>query len=686
MSMVLVVNYMKRLKYILQHSPLIKVLTVITLCLTIVITKTIHINSVYTDETVFVGTIYKIKDSDNKLTIYIKAKEKLVIEYYYQEKLNYHLGDTIKVTGVLIVPNNNTIPNQFNYRKYLYNHGIHYIVKANEITKVANNTNVIYYLKDLIQTRINKISNGNEYLQIFLLGNTTYLKEEVIASYRANGLSHIFSISGMHISFLAMMILYTLKKFSYSNYYNYLIVIIILTVYSLLVSFTPSVARSLIMYILFTINKLFNLKIKSIDIMCLVLLVMLIINPFYLYDISFEYSYIVSFVIILYSNKTKKINNKVLKSLYVSLIIFLTTIPICTYYFYQINYLTIILNLFYIPLVSFIILPLSFLTFIIPKLSHLLILFINIMEHISLTIAHCQIGIITLSKPSILLIIIYYFFAYLFLIKNKYQYLILLIIIHKNINYFDFQTTFTFIDVNQGDSILIKYPHNQNNILIDTGGNPNSNYSLVKNKIIPYLKSIGISKLDYLILTHGDYDHMGEAINLVENFKVEKVIFNCGEINDLEQDLIKVLNKKNIPYYTCITTINDFYFLQTKIYNNENDNSNVVFTETNGYKFLLMGDAGVDKEQDILEKYNISNIDVLKVGHHGSRTSSSKNFINKIKPKYSVISVGKNNRYGHPNKEVLNTLGNSKVYRTDKDGSITFKIKNNNFQIATCEP
>ena len=189
---------------------------------------------------------------------------------------------------------------------------------------------------------------------------------------------------------------------------------------------------------------------------------------------------------------------------------------------------------------------------------------------------------------------------------------------------------------------------------------------------------------------HGNYDYMGEAINLVENFKVEKVIFNCGEFNDLEQDLIKVLNKKKIPYYSCIKELNidnnKLYFLQTKEYDNENDNSNVVYTQLNGYKFIFMGDAGVEVEEDLIEKYNLQDIDVLKVGHHGSKTSSGKNFINEINPKYSIISVGKDNRYGHPNDSVLDNLENSRIYRTDQDGSIMFKIENNKLQIETCSP
>lgn len=191
-----------------------------------------------------------------------------------------------------------------------------------------------------------------------------------------------------------------------------------------------------------------------------------------------------------------------------------------------------------------------------------------------------------------------------------------------------------------------------------------------------------------LILPHGDYDHIGESINIVNNIKIENVILNCGPYNDLEKNLIKVLEDKKIKYFSCIKELNinkhKFQFLNTEIYDNENDNSSVIYTELNGYKFMFIGDSGIEKEKDILEKYNVSKIDVLKIGHHGSKTSSDKNFIDEMNPKYSVISVGKNSGYGHPNKEVLNNLDNSKIYRTDKQGSIMFKIKNNKLKIETC--
>ena len=223
--------------------------------------------------------------------------------------------------------------------------------------------------------------------------------------------------------------------------------------------------------------------------------------------------------------------------------------------------------------------------------------------------------------------------------------------------------------------------------MIDTGGIKGRK---VSDNVVSFLKSSGINIIDYLILTHGDFDHMGDAISLVENFKVENVIFNCGELNELEMDLIKVLDRNKISYYSCIKELhiedNNLYFLNNKDYGNENDNSSVIYTKLSNYRFLFMGDAGAGVEEDLMVKYNFQDIDVLKIGHHGSKTSSGKKFINAINPRYSLISVGENNRYGHPNKEVLENLKESKIYRTDLDGSILFKIKNNKINVETFAP
>ena len=668
-----------------------KIFAILVLISIIIYTNVFDRKSQYTGkETTFTGIVYKKKIKEDKIIYYIKAKENLIVNYYLTEEKKISIGDTITVTGELIKPSKNTIPNIFNYQKYLYNHGINYMVKSKSIEKKSNNTNIIFHLRKLISKRIDNIKYGNEYIKIFILGDTSSLDEELIGSYQQNGVSHLFSISGMHISLFAGIILYIIKRISYNNFYNYAVVISFLIFYSLLVGSSPSVMRSLTMYILFSINKLFNLKIKSIDIMCMVLIILLLIKPFYIYDISFQFSYIISFSLVLFSYKLKNIKNKILKSLYISLISFLVSFPICIYNFYQVNILSIILNIILIPFVSAIIFPLSLISFIIPFTSGLLNIAILLLQSITLFISNNNIGILSFSKPNIILIIIYYVTIYLFLYNKKNRYIFLVMLFHKNYIYIDNIIKINYLDVSQGDSIFIKFPNNESNILIDTGGITNSSYSISKNKTIPYLKSIGVTKVNYLIITHGDFDHMGEAVNLVNNFKVEKVIFNCGEFNDLEKELIKVLDKKHIKYYSCIKELsidkNKLYFLQTEEYDNENDNSNVIYTELNGYKFMFMGDASITTEHEILNKYNLPDIDVLKVGHHGSKTSSGKEFIDEINPNYSIISVGKNNRYGHPNKEVLENLNNSKIYRTDEDGSIMFKIKNNKLKIDTCSP
>lgn len=682
------INY---LKYVLRNRYIFKVLAVLSLIVAIIFTIFYPQKGVYDkSETKFKGIVYKKKINNDKTAFYIKGKEKIVINYYQELLEDINLGDEISVSGKIKVPSNNTVPNQFNYKRYLLNNNIFYTVTAKSVTKTANNTNVIYYLKGKINERIDKITYANEYLKIFILGDTSSLDEETSKSYQQNGVSHLFSISGMHISLFAAIILYVMKRISYNNYYNYSIVISFLIFYSLLVGSSPSVIRSLTMYILFAINKLFNLKIKNLDIMCFVLTIMLIINPYYLYNISFQYSYLISFSLVLFSYKLKNIKNKIMKSLYTSFISFLVSFPICIYNFYQVNVFSIILNIFLIPFVSIIIFPLSLVCFIIPKLSVILNIFTSILQFISLTIYKYKIGQIVFSKPSIIIVLIYYILIYLFIYNKKNIYLLIIIVSHKLYPLIDSSFTVTYLDVGQGDSIFIKYPHNQGNILIDTGGIVNSDYQVVINKTIPYLKSFGVTKLDYLILTHGDYDHMGDSNVLVNNFKVKNVVFNCGPINTLEKELNKLLKEKQIPSYYCINKIsiknNKLEFLNTKHYDNENDNSNVIYTNYNNYRFLFMGDAGLSKEKDILKKYNLESIDFLKVGHHGSNTSSSEEFITNIHPKYSLISVGKNNKYGHPKESVLEVLSNSKVYRTDLNGSIEIKISNNKYMIKTYSP
>jgi len=679
-------HYLRKLKIILQSKYIFKILFILSLVYIILFIKLDIKESIYNiNDSEFTGVITNYKYKDNKYTIYIKNKEPLVVTYKTEKKLNIEYGDTIRIKGSLSKPTNNTIPNLFNYKKYLERKEIYYILKANNIEKIKNNENIIYDIKNYLVKRISQIDKSAPYILAFILGNKNEIEEEINKSYQENGISHLFAISGMHISLFSSLLYFLVKKISYNNYYNFLFVLIFLITYMIILDYPISVVRTIIMFIIFKVNKLFNLNIKKLDLMLLVFIIIIIFNPYVIYETSFQFSYAISFYLVIFK---KQINNIKYKKLYMSFICFIVSLPIVLYNYYQVSLISVFFNLLFIPFISIIIFPLSIITLIFPFLDNILYFFISILEYFSSLFSNIDILKITISKPSIYLIIIYYIIITLSIYKKKYFYLLFIIIfIHKYYIYFNNEFKISFLDVSQGDSALLTYKNNT--ILIDTGGNY-FYQDMSLNKTIPYLKSLGRNKINYLIITHGDYDHMGEAINLIENFKVEKVIFNCGEFNELEQDLIKVLDKHNIKYYSCIKELNiddnKLYFLNNSNYGNENDNSSVIYTELDNYKFLFMGDAGAEVEEDLLEKYNLQDIDVLKVGHHGSKTSSSKSFIDEINPKYSIISVGKNNRYGHPNKEALNTLKNSKIYRTDQDGSIMFKIKNNKLKIETCTP
>lgn len=665
---------MKKLKMILQSRYIFKILTILSLIITIIYTKYYPFKSVFnTNDTEFIGIVEDYIIKDNQIKISLKSKERIIVTYKYTGKVfnNLSYGDKIKVTGVLKEPSTNNIFNNFNYKKYLYNKKIYYIIEASKIDKIQNNNNHIYTIKNLLYTRINSLKSSN-YIKALLFGDNK-LDKEIKTSYQINGISHLFSVSGFHINFITSIIYFYLDRVTYNKKIKYITVDIFLVLYLLLCN-TTSLLRCTVMNILLSINHLLKLNIKKIDIVLLTLILCIIINPFIIYDIGFIYSYTISFFLILYKNKYKT-NNKLLKIIYISLISFLVSLPINIYTSYEINFLSIILNIIIVPIVSLILLPLSLLTLIFPILDNILYLITSILEKISLYTSNINIFKQVLSKPSIILIIIYYLVIILILSKNKHYYLILILLIfHKTIPLYNSNLEVVMFDVGEADSMLISTPSKKVNILIDTGR------GIDINNIIIYLKSIGISKLNYLIITHGDEDHIGGALYLIDNFKVDNVILNKGDYTELEVELIIHLKNKNIKYTNNINKIpllgSYMYLLNTKKFSNENDNSIVTYFEYQKYKFLFMGDSSSKTEEYLINNYNLTNISFLKVGHHGSNTSSSPLFINKITPKVSLISVGRNNFYHHPNKEVLTNLSNSVIYRTDINKSIKIKINN----------
>ena len=694
---------MQKLKTILPFKIFIFFLVLFSFFTSFIRCNYIFKTSIYNgNEELITGTIidYKMLDTKYKMTILTNKdniSEKVIASIYLNDNdsnlrkkvSDFKIGDRIILKGNLNKPLNNTIPNTFNYQKYLYYQKIYYLFTVKEIISIENSSNYFYQFQDFLYKRCEMIDEKG-YLTMLIYGKKN-IDADTYSYLQDLGVVHLFAISGLHISIFTMLLEALLKKIK-MGLRNF-IIIIFLIIYASLLGFPASVMRALTMFIFLKIfsflKEKFKMSFKTYEIMLLSTSILLIINPYFLYDTGFLYSNLCTFGLVFYNDKTKNYLLKSLKTTYIATI-FSLPITVCLNYSY--NLLTPLFNIVFVPFISFLFYPICLITFLFPFFLPVLKILIKLLELLTIVFTKVSINII-LPKMSIIVIIIYYLNIFLLSkYKKVYYHLfnILFLLIYPYGYSLDNSLNVYYLDVSQGDASLIISPRKKEVTMIDTGGlTTDENYYTAKN-IIKFLHSINIKKIDNLIISHGDFDHIGNAFYLVNNIKVGKVIFNNNEFNELETNLIKILQDKKIEFQKGNSNLQGKYltwqFLNTRLYDNENDNSLVTYLKYQDYTFLFMGDASKLTEEDVIKKYKLPKIDFLKVGHHGSKTSSSKEFISKINPKYSIISVGRKNKYGHPNKEVLNNLDNSKIYRTDQDGSIMFKIKDNKLEIETYSP
>lgn len=703
---------MIKLRTLLLYDSLYIILAVIAIIYSYLLVNYFPYRSKYqiTDK-VIEGYIDNLTIDGNHLKIVLIGKEKIIVNYYFKniiekESFKLKLGDVIVVNGEMTIPRGLTVFNLFDYQKYLYRNHIFFIMRADKINKIKDNSKGHYTIKQNLIDYIDKIGKSSSYIKALVIGNDDDFKDDVNKSYQFNGVSHLFAISGSHISFLAVILLWLLKKLKIEENKRYYLIFLFLLFYMFLTGYAGSVIRAVIFFFLLSLNKMYYFNIKTINILLLSLFFILITRPNLLYDIGFQFSFLISLYLIMYQDLIIKNRNHIKQLFIISLIAFLVSIPICINNFFQINILSPFINLLFVPYVTFILFPLAFISLVFPFIDSIFILFINILETISLFLSNIKVGEIILAKPSFIFIVIYYLLITLCIkgiMNKKYRYcmtLLVFIFIHNHINFFNFNPYVVFIDVGQGDAILINLPYNKGTILIDTGGKisfeeewqrKKKTYSTALDTIIPYLKSLGIKELDYLILTHGDADHMGESINLIKNFKVSKILLNRGSLVKLEQELISVSKSLHIPCVFSkkgdILNLNNYVFhiLNPSSDTNENDNSIVIYTKINNTRLLFTGDISFKVENKIIDAYPHLNVDILKLGHHGSITSTSELFLDSLKPTHSIIQVGLNNQFNHPSKIVLERLykRNIKVLTTSIFGSIKVIIGTNDVMIIS---
>ena len=569
----------------------------------LITTKVIQYESIYNgDETSITGKIISYSINGNKLKINIKDQEEIIATYYIetQEELAYlkeniGIGKTITVNGSLNRPLNNTIPNTFNYKKYLYNNKIYYLFDAHSYS-IKNDNNLLEKAKDYLIKRAYN-SKNSEYLLVLVLGDKALISSDEYNTYQNNGTSHLLAVSGSHITVILLVLSFFLKKIK--EVPKLIIISLILLFFAFVTNNASAVNRAIYFFIINRINKLGNLKLSNIQVLFITAFILLLLDPFTIYDLGFIYSFCISLGIMYYSDKLN--GNLLVATLKVSIIAFLFSLPISSYINYEVNLSSILINLIFVPWISYIVFPASIITFIFPifnPILNILLSITNVLNNIGEFIS------IFINIPKMPLIIAFVLFILLLLMKNNKKYLYVIIIILGLIKLsplINSSYEVYFLDINQGDSAIIITPHKRDVVMIDTGGKityevedwkkGNKSYNLSDNTI-KFLKSKGITTIDYLITTHGDYDHLGEVQNIVNKLNVKNVIFNNDSYNTLELELIDVLNDKNIKYYQNIKTLNitnnTIYFLNDYLYDNENDNSNVLYLSIYDKKFLFI--------------------------------------------------------------------------------------------------
>jgi competence protein ComEC len=659
-------------------------------------------------------------DKGERLALRYKIKTELE-----QEKLSKFLriGLSCPAEGTLQIPEKNRNENSFDYQRYLFRQGTHWIFKADSISfqqcKEGENSILVSIrnlrLKGIAYIREHFPEESSGFVTALIFGDQTYIDEGDLTNYQRLGLVHLLAISGLHVSFLTGMLFYIGIRVGITRERMMVAILLFLPVYMLLSGASPSVVRSCLMAMLFFLILLFKKRISAGAAIGSTYMALLFFRPNMLFDIGFQLSFAVTFSIIMSSSIILQYPKKTLQLFILSSICQLAALPILLFHFFEVSFLGVFLNVLYVPLYSIILLPFSLISLLIhlllPSLGQPLISLLNftfvLFNKAADAASDLPLASIPFGKPPFLMMLLLVISVIGLCLTWEVSFnkckiwcglIIVLLLLQYNLQRFSPFGEVQIIDVGQGDSILIILPFNRGNYLIDTGGQitfPIDTWAIKRKKfntaddiIIPLLKSKGIHQLDKLILTHPDADHMGSAKELIENFKVAEIIIGgWSEEQYRDMDFVSVARDQKMKM--TVLKRGDHWvaggapfavlspFEQKE---NKNDSSIVLFAELGGLSWLLTGDMGDEGERELLGTFPQLQADILKVGHHGSKTSSSAPFLEQLQPKAALISVGKDNRYGHPHGDVIGNLeGNGiKVFRTDEDGSIIYKYYKSN--------
>ena len=523
------------------------------------------------------------------------------------------------------------------------------------------------------------------YIKALLLGYRDQEFQEIREAYTSSGILHLFSISGMHISIFFGWCFYLFRR-SLLTFEEFAIPFIILMFFAvILFGQGISIWRGMLMYLIQFLFKEKQIYWSALDRFSLMLFILLLIEPKSLIQTSGVLSILLSLIILLSAEYQKN-------TFYYSIEISLLASPILMFYFYEIPLLGGVLTAVIAPFFSLLLLP-SLVILCLLAAVHLPINWIVSFYNQGLVFFE---DFLQFSDQFVMITgkiqLVSLFFLLLVGVatyqskKWKYRYFILLFI-YILMPRFPLYSSVTFVDVGQGDSIVLQSFGNREVYVIDTGGKMNffeneeqTGPSNASYTLIPFLKGEGVRTIDGLFLTHGDFDHAGDLEDILREFQVKVLYLSDGTLQhnnmvNLDKRLLEKTKVKELEQGETVGRVIKFDVLApTKKGAGNNEDSLVLQTSLNDLRFLFMGDLEKEGEAQLLRNYPTIQTDVVKLGHHGSRTSSTAPFIEAINAKHSIISCGLNNHFNHPHPEVLETLENHRVrvFRTDQEGMIRY--------------
>lgn len=613
------------------------------------------------------GTVINIEEKETyNLLVIRKGLTKVYV--YDQNKTSFLIGYKIKASGEALETAGERVPGEFNYEEYLKHQKIVAIISSKEVELIEKSYS-LGSLKSIFIKYINLYDQDSRmYLKGLILGNDDEFNDSLKDAIKDNGVSHLFAISGLHIGLLVMIIKKLCMKIKLKEKAITIITVTLLSLYLILTSFAPSICRSALMYFLYIINKNLKLGLSSLDIISIIFIGLIIINPYYMYSLGFCLSFMVATLIIIISPLFKDKNNYY-QILLISLIAQIVTFPIIINLNSEMNIFTPAINVIYISFVSAFLLPLTFLTLVFFPLSYIYKYIVIIFSKATIFIADIFTFNFSYPKVDIYFYILYYLLLFLVAyfyfnkkVKTILLSLLLSVLILVDLKIFIIpETKVYFLDVYNGDAIFINDTCSNCKAIIDTGDGENK-------AVTSFLKRLGVKKLNLLILSHNHDDHNGEAENILKEINVERVITSTYD-NSKFSLLSKTKKVKSGDTIKC--GLLDIMVLHPdQNYTDMNDNSLVLYTKIGDKSFLFLGDA-TKKVEDKLPSLDV---DILKVGHHGSTTSTSPSFIKRIKPEIAIIQTTRIKMFNFPRKETIKTLENQniQIYRTDLNYTIIY--------------